>query len=67
VFEFDELSPIPIRQPSSFEPIARMVNELRTAYLKLADEHARRTATVAVREDARDLLRRLRGRNRTTT
>jgi hypothetical protein len=44
-----------------------MVNELRTAYLRLADEHARRTATVAVREDARDLLRRLRGRNRTTT
>jgi hypothetical protein len=67
VFEFDELSPIPIPQPSSFEPIARMVNELRTAYLRLADEHARRTATVAVREDARDLLRRLRGRNRTTT
>jgi hypothetical protein len=61
VLDYDEESPIPILRPSPSTAVADFVEELRNAYLRLADQHAGHTAAIAIREDARNLLRRLRG------
>ena len=61
ILAYDEESRVPIPRPSPSTAVAEFVEELRSAYLRLADQHAGRTSAVAIREDARDLLRRLRG------
>lgn len=62
LLRYDEQSRIPIPMPSPSPAVAGFIGEMRRAYLRLADAHAHRTAAAAVRDEARDFLRRLSGK-----